>query len=246
MTKILYFFSNIRIIWIIIGALIHFKSISTEVLPTGVVTDDFDFDGLPGVHHEFRINIKPGIEECFYQNIRVGAELHVTFNVLKGADKNIDIVIKEPNGYELGKRLWTNKGSFDKKIEKSGIYSICIDNSSSRFASKLVYIYLMTYAVQEWMTFTTDLSNFEDQIGNVTTNVDHVRKWLLEIRKMQVGNMQYGIKDWFQLKNINSYVLWFSMSICITIVISGSVQVYFIRRLFKNTTGKPTTMKANA
>ena len=47
----------------------------------GVSTDDFDFDGLPGVQHEFKVNVYAGKEQCFFQAIKQGAQLHVSFEV---------------------------------------------------------------------------------------------------------------------------------------------------------------------
>ena len=49
----------------------------------GVRTDDFDFDGLPGVQHEFKVEVLAGKEECFFQAIKQGAQLHVSFEVRK-------------------------------------------------------------------------------------------------------------------------------------------------------------------
>ena len=47
----------------------------------GDSTDDFDFDGLPGVQHEFKIDVPAGREECFYQIIKAGATFYMTFQV---------------------------------------------------------------------------------------------------------------------------------------------------------------------
>ena len=47
----------------------------------GEYDDEFDFDGLPGVQHEFKVSISPGREECFYQMIKRNAQLHVSFQV---------------------------------------------------------------------------------------------------------------------------------------------------------------------
>ena len=47
----------------------------------GTKTEDFDFDGLPGVQHEFKVEVLAGKEECFFQAIKQGAQLHVSFEV---------------------------------------------------------------------------------------------------------------------------------------------------------------------
>ena len=43
--------------------------------------DEFDFDGLPGAQHEFKIDVLPNKEECFYQFIKKTAQLHMSFEV---------------------------------------------------------------------------------------------------------------------------------------------------------------------
>ena len=43
--------------------------------------DDFDFDGLPGVTYEFKIEVLSGKEQCFFQRIAEGASLHVSYEV---------------------------------------------------------------------------------------------------------------------------------------------------------------------
>lgn len=47
----------------------------------GEETDEFDFDGLPGAQHEFKIQVGPGHVECFYQKIVQGGKIHVSFEV---------------------------------------------------------------------------------------------------------------------------------------------------------------------
>lgn len=47
----------------------------------GEENEDFDFDGLPGVQHEFKVEIPAGKEDCFFQRAAIGAKLHVSFEV---------------------------------------------------------------------------------------------------------------------------------------------------------------------
>ena len=47
----------------------------------GEETDEFDFDGLPGAQHEFKIEVKGGGIECFYQHVVQGGKIHVSFEV---------------------------------------------------------------------------------------------------------------------------------------------------------------------
>ena len=46
--------------------------------------EDFDFDGLPGVSYEFKIEVQSGKDQCFHQKIAKGAKLYVSFEVSFG------------------------------------------------------------------------------------------------------------------------------------------------------------------
>lgn len=43
--------------------------------------DDFDFDGLPGTNHEFKLEVGAGSEDCFFQKLKKGANFYVSFEV---------------------------------------------------------------------------------------------------------------------------------------------------------------------
>lgn len=69
-------------LWLLINVLFSFlwsEGLAERVL--GTETDEFDFDGLPGAQHEFKIEVGAGKEECFYQKIVAGGKLHISFEV---------------------------------------------------------------------------------------------------------------------------------------------------------------------
>ena len=43
--------------------------------------DEFDFDGIPGARHEFKIEVGAGKEECFHQSVKPGSVMYVTYEV---------------------------------------------------------------------------------------------------------------------------------------------------------------------
>lgn len=64
---------------IVLFSLLRSEGLAERVL--GRETDEFDFDGLPGAQHEFKIEVGAGQEECFYQKIVAGGKLHISFEV---------------------------------------------------------------------------------------------------------------------------------------------------------------------
>ena len=53
----------------------------------------------------------------------------------------------------------------------SGTYAICVDNTFSRFSSKLVYLYIITYVVADWQTFADEMKSFDGSVGNFTVGI---------------------------------------------------------------------------
>ena len=47
----------------------------------GHETEEFDFDGLPGAQHEFKVEVGAGKEECFFQKVVAGGKMHISFEV---------------------------------------------------------------------------------------------------------------------------------------------------------------------
>lgn len=82
-----------RTSWLVFSVLlsyVDFRIHAETVL--GEETDEFDFDGLPGAQHEFKIEVGAGKEECFFQTIPAGGKLHISFEVCKVATFSVYII----------------------------------------------------------------------------------------------------------------------------------------------------------
>ena len=55
--------------------------ISNSETILGERNDDFDFDGLPGVSQEFKVDVRAGEEACFFQPLKEGVSFHFAFQV---------------------------------------------------------------------------------------------------------------------------------------------------------------------
>ena len=54
----------------------------------------------------------------------------------------------------------------------AGVYAFCMDNTFSRFSSKLVYFFLSTYVLEEWKRFTAELQEFDLSVYNFTVSAN--------------------------------------------------------------------------
>ncbi|XP_076085079.1 transmembrane emp24 domain-containing protein 6-like [Mytilus galloprovincialis] len=204
--------------------------------------DDFDFDGLPGVTYEFKIEVYSGREQCFYQKIANGATLHLSFEVLRGSDRLVDVLIWNPNRNILDSKYSVSQGLFEKVLSVEGIYTICIDNvaSKSMFGSKLVYFYLGTYLMADWDKYLQEIEGVTSTVSNFTRTVSSVQNSIEEVKIHQAYTRMNLVKDFYLIIGNNDYVKWWSIfQICIVICTSG-FQVFCLRRLFRvpNISGK--------
>ena len=51
-----------------------------------------------------------------------------------------------------------------------GVYKFCVDNSHSRFSSKVVFMYILAYDMKDWSKHDKDIEDFDDSVGNVTVS----------------------------------------------------------------------------
>lgn len=52
-----------------------------------------------------------------------------------------------------------------------GVYQICIDNTFSRFTSKLVYLYLVTFVAEQWEKYAKEVQDISFTMENFTVSI---------------------------------------------------------------------------
>ncbi|XP_064611881.1 transmembrane emp24 domain-containing protein 5-like [Liolophura sinensis] len=204
----------------------------------GVQNDDFDFDGLPGVQHDLRFEVGAGEMECFYQNMPKLAQVYFSFEVLRGGDRNVDVIITDPNSEIIAKHLWKTEGTSEYTVRTEGVYQICIDNTFSRFTSKLVYLYLVTFVAEQWEKYAKEVQDISFTMENFTTSLTSVQKSISTMFRFQANTRMEIVRDWYLVMGNMKYVRYWSIAQCVVIVTSAVAQVYFLRKLFdvKNVT----------
>ncbi|XP_012937856.1 transmembrane emp24 domain-containing protein 5 [Aplysia californica] len=206
----------------------------------GVENSEFDFDGLPGAQHEFKVDIPGSTEDCFFQAVSEGAQMHVSFEVLKGGDKNVDFYVRDQNWQVMEVQNYKQSGTYNLENARAGTYAICIDNVFSRFGTKLVYIYIVTFVMQEWVQFQMELSSLHLMAANFTTSLNDVQSSVEYMKQSQAAARFHVIRDWYLVQGNNYYVFMWSLIQCALILIAGAVQVFTVRRLFRTTNVTPS------
>ncbi|KAL3861724.1 hypothetical protein ACJMK2_008034 [Sinanodonta woodiana] len=218
---------------------LQFKSFYSETV-FGQETGEFDFDRFPWVQNEFSLEVGAGTEECLYQKIQNGINLHMSYEVLRGGDKNVNVFLKGPNQAIIDSRINLPSGAFERTASETGDYSICIDNTLSRFSSKLVHLYMVAYITSGWEKYMKEIEDVNLAVSNFSTSINTVELSINEVLKHQAGTRMQLIKDWYLITGNNSYVQYWSILHCVIFITTSVFQVYFVRRLFRSTNVTPT------
>jgi hypothetical protein len=191
------------------------------------------FDERLGVAYEFKVHVDSGKEDCFYQQIQPQSSLYVAFQVMRGGDGKAGFAVRDPNGAFVMPYTWKESAEHEvQSIEMGGFYQFCIDNSLSRFASKLVSFYLASFKRDEWENYVDELTKQDVTVANFTTSlqtVDHNIGSMLKNLDQSRRSMSH---DWYVVEGNHNYVQNWSICQCVVIVISSVCQVYFVKKLF--------------
>lgn len=203
----------------------------------GVDDDEFDFDGRPGATHEFKVEIPGHSEDCFYQPVQEGAEFFARFEVLRGGDGMADFYVRDMNWQNVEAKQNMRKHEYSIQKSNAATYAVCVDNP--HYGSKLVYVFIGTFIMQNWADFQMEMRNIHTLARNFSTSIDFVTEQVGEMKKSQVSTRFHLIKDWYLSTSNNYYVYSWSLAQCILVVVSAVAQVYTVRRLFRTVNVSP-------
>ncbi|CAG5121685.1 unnamed protein product [Candidula unifasciata] len=224
--------------------LCHVSNLDCEKI-LGQENEEFDFDGLPGAQHEFKVHIPGSTEDCFFQPAVKGARFHVNFEVLKG-EQFIDFYIRDPQWQVLEYQNYKSSGQYSVESPEDATYAVCLHNAFSRLGSTLVYVYIVTFVMHEWVQFQQELTDVNILAANFSQTLTGVQEMVSEMRSSQAKARFHVIKDWYLVEGNNTYVQNWSLVQCILIAAAAIIQVYSVRRLFRSSNVTPTTAKPRA
>ncbi|CAB3364699.1 Hypothetical predicted protein [Cloeon dipterum] len=128
------------------------------------------YETLPAVAMDYKVHIDPGKEDCYYQYVNPGATFYVSFQVLRGGDGMAGFAVRHPNGQIIHPYQWKQNAEFQDQSSTGGYYAVCIDNQFSRFAAKLVNLYITVIRYDEWDKFSKEVEDMDLSVQNFTVN----------------------------------------------------------------------------
>nr|CAG4636405.1 EOG090X0AV2 [Eubosmina coregoni]SVE69981.1 EOG090X0AV2 [Eubosmina coregoni] len=195
-------------------------------------------DDAPAVAMEYKVHVDPGKEECYFQYVQKGATIYVSFQVLRGGDGMAGFAVRNPGAQLVHPYQWKPASEFQEVAPIGGYYGICVDNQFSRFAAKLVNLYITTFRYDQWEKFTQELKDIDVSAENCTQILQGVDKRIQGILQMQSQSRGKEARDYNLLLDNEAYVQYWSLAQCIVVIGCFIVQVFFVKKLFETKGGR--------
>lgn len=90
--------------------------------------------------------------------------------MIRGGDGNAGLAIRHPNGQLVKAYEWLPSSDYSEPSSTGGYYAICLDNQFSRFASKLVNIYITVIKYDQWTKYAQEIEGLQLNMQNFTVS----------------------------------------------------------------------------
>ncbi|XP_067645704.1 transmembrane emp24 domain-containing protein 5 [Eurosta solidaginis] len=190
------------------------------------------YENLPAVAMDYKVHIDAGKEDCYFQYVQPGATFYVSFSVVRGGDGMAGFAVRNPKNEVVKPYQWQATADYTDQVSPGGYYSVCIDNQFSRFASKLVNIYITVVKYDAWDKYAKEIQEMHLNLKNFTVTLGTVERNINEMLSYQSYSRNREARDYALLNDNNSYIQTFSICQILVIFAACSVQVFFVRKLF--------------
>ncbi|NXL86527.1 TMED6 protein, partial [Alectura lathami] len=203
--------------------------------PPGGPSKDPLFRGAD--RYDFAIIVHAGSTECFWQFAQQSGNFFFSYEVQRATglanSRNILATASDPNGLQLGASQHV-RGQINFPATETGFYQLCLDNRQNHFGFMQVYLNFGVY--YDGFNMEKEQPAERKQLNDTLDAIE------VSIRKLQVhifhmwrfynfARMRKGA-DSFLLESNYHYVNWWSTAQSCVIVLSGVLQLYFLKRLF--------------
>jgi len=186
---------------------------------------------------ELTFELPDSAKQCFHEDVKAGTKCTLEFQVVTGGHYDVDCVLENPQGQPIYQGIKKQFDSHTFTADKHGVYTVCFSNEFSTFSHKLVYMDFQVGEEQplpgvgEHLTAMTKLeqssANIHDSLNKVLDDQTHYR-----LREAQ------GRK---RAEDLNSRVMWWSISESVAVLVITIGQVLILRNFFSDRKTIPTS-----
>lgn len=90
--------------------------------------------------------------------------------MLRGGDGMAGFAVRNPAGQIVHPYQWKPNSEYQDQSSGGGYYSVCIDNQFSRFAAKLVNLYITVVRYDLWEKYTKEVEELNMNMENFTVS----------------------------------------------------------------------------
>ncbi|EHA97404.1 Transmembrane emp24 domain-containing protein 6 [Heterocephalus glaber] len=186
--------------------------------------------------HDFAIMILPGGIECFWQFAHQNGYFFFSYEVQRilgmSHNRHVAATAHTPQGF-LIETSQDVRGQINFSTQETGYYQLCLRNQQNHFSSLQVYLNFgvfyegpeIDYKENQRKQLNDTLDAIEESSRRVQANIFHMWRFYNFARMKKMA-------DFFLLLSNYNYVNWWSTAQSLVIVLSGILQLYFLKRLF--------------
>ncbi|XP_063052323.1 transmembrane emp24 domain-containing protein 6-like [Engraulis encrasicolus] len=201
--------------------------------------------------YDFAIVLRAAGLECFWHMAHKGEQFYLNYMVqwVTGVanDRHLAVTVNSPKGLLVGEAHEAT-GEIKFEAEETGFYQMCLSNFHNRFGSMQIFLNFGVYyegleetqkqkeeeeakRKEDMKELNSTISTMEDSSVRLQSFVFHM--W----RHYNFARMRRGT-DYYLLMSNSAYVTYWSAAQSAVILLSGYLQLLFLKRLFNT---KPTT-----
>ncbi|KAM9302377.1 transmembrane emp24 domain-containing protein 6 [Gastrophryne carolinensis] len=194
--------------------------------------------------YDFAILIGPAGTECFYHFAHqsgffyFGFEVQWTSGIMH--NRKVSASAHTPRGF-LIETSQDIRGQINFQTQETGFYQLCVNNWHNSFGSVQVFLNFGVFYDGVGPEHSQDhKQQLNDTLVSIETSAQIVQGRILHMwRYYNFARMRKG-SDYYRLMSNYHYVNWWSAGTSILIVVSGVLQLYFLKRLFYTKTTTET------
>ncbi|KAL4225142.1 Transmembrane emp24 domain-containing protein 1 [Mactra antiquata] len=190
---------------------------------------------------DLTVEVAAGKMECFFQPVKKPGGVEVEYQVIDGGDLDINFFIQAPDGRVLISEHRKTDNFHKINIPTVGDMKVCLDNTFSHFATKLVFFELISDEEDDddvdnesWDGAAEELQELVDMtLDDFKTMLDTMGQNLDKSRNLQTVLKMYEARDRNVVEmNFDRVNLFSGLQLAIMLIV-GLVQVFMIRSLFE-------------
>ncbi|KAM8799245.1 transmembrane emp24 domain-containing protein 6 [Eudromia elegans] len=187
--------------------------------------------------YDFAIVVPAGAVECFWQFAHQSGSFFFSYEVQwasgVASSRNVLATVSGPSGSRLGSSQHV-RGQINFPTKETGFYQLCLDNRHNHFGFMQVYlnfgVYYQGFDVEQEQH--EERKKINDTLDAIEVSMRRLHMHIFHMWRFYNFARMRKTADSFLLQSNHHYVSCWSLAQSCVILISGALQLFFLKRLF--------------